>query len=71
MDSDTAEFFPTLFDSFKREMHQEFESFFARLHRIEARPELPEDPDCENWKAIEGWAARPSISARNVKRADI
>ena len=53
------EFFQTLFDSFKREMHQEFESLLARLDRREPRPAPPEDPECESWKAIEAWAVRP------------
>ena len=33
------EFFQTLFDSFQREMHQEFERVNARLDRMEARQE--------------------------------
>ena len=37
MDRDTMEFFQTLFDSLKREMHQEFDDLRARLDRMEAR----------------------------------
>jgi hypothetical protein len=44
MDRETMEFFQTLFDSLKREMHQEFERVWeefgdvkARLDRMEAR----------------------------------
>ena len=37
MDRDTVEFFETLFDSLKREMHQEFDDVKARLDRMEAR----------------------------------
>jgi hypothetical protein len=59
MDRDTMEFLQTLFDSFKREMHQEFEDLFARLDRMEARPAPQRDPGCESWNAIEAWAARP------------
>jgi hypothetical protein len=58
MDRDTMEFFQTLFDSFKREMHQEFENLFARLDSLKTRPEPQDDLECENWKAIEAWAAR-------------
>ena len=71
MDRDTMEFLQTLFDSFTREMHREFEHLSGRFHRIEAQPEPAEDPHGENWKAIEVWAARPSISAGNDERADI
>jgi len=53
------EFFQTLFDSFKREMRQEFENLFARLDSMQARPEPQGDAVCESWKAIEAWAARP------------
>jgi hypothetical protein len=61
MDRDTVEFFQSLFDSFKREMHQEFENLFARLDRMETRTEPQGDPECESWKAIERWAARPNL----------
>jgi hypothetical protein len=61
MDRDTMEFFQTLFDSFKREMHQEFENLFNRLDRMEARSEPRRDPEFESWKAIEAWAARPVV----------
>lgn len=37
MDRDTVESFVTLFDSLKREMHQEFDDVKARLDRMEAR----------------------------------
>jgi hypothetical protein len=37
MDRDTMEFFHSLFDSLKREMHQEFDDVKARLDRMEAR----------------------------------
>ncbi len=53
------EFFQTLFDSFRRDMHREFENLFARLGSREPRPEPQEDPEWETWKAIEAWAARP------------
>jgi len=71
MDREEREFFLALFDSFQREMHQEFDRVFARPDRIEARPEPQEDPECERWNAIGAWAARPSVSARYDKQADI
>jgi hypothetical protein len=71
MDRDTMDFFQALFDSFRREMHQEFENLFARLDSIRARPEPQGDRECEPWKAIEAWAARPNISTRNERQADI
>jgi hypothetical protein len=55
------EFFQTLFHSLKREMHQEFDDIKARLDRMEARPEPHVDPEWENWKTIEAWAARPGV----------
>ena len=61
MDRDTMEFFQTLFDSFKREMHQEFENLFARLDRMKTRTEPQGDPEFERWKAIERWAARSDV----------
>jgi hypothetical protein len=61
MDRDTMEFLQTLFDSFKREMHQEFENLFARLDRMKTRTEPYGDPECECWKAIERWAARSDV----------
>ena len=38
------EFFQTLFDSFKREMHQEFADVKARLDRMEARQDRQGGP---------------------------
>lgn len=60
MDRDEKEFFQTLFDSLKREMHQEFDNLFARLDSLESSPGPQEDAECQSWKAIEAWAARPS-----------
>jgi hypothetical protein len=61
MDSETGEFFQTLFDSLKREMHQEFDDVKARLDRMEARQDRQESPqqggDRAMTRAIE-WTER-------------
>lgn len=58
MDRDTTEFFQTLFDSLKREMHQEFDAAKARLERMDARQERRLDALEERLRKLENGGAR-------------
>jgi len=58
MDRDTTEFFQTLFDSLKREMHQEFDAAKARLARMDARQERRLDALEERLRKLENGGAR-------------
>jgi hypothetical protein len=75
MDRDTMEFFQTLFDSLKREMHQEFDDVKARLDRMEAHQDrqggLLQDGGRAMARVIEWTERADGLWAERDRRLDV